>query len=180
MAASSSTSVLLLGEQQFSGTLQKLLRRTQDILTLLDTILNRRNYSWPEVLEQYAVLSAHYSRLCDDLHAALFHYVLFPEQLPPDVTWVPELLRTKLLPEQEKDMLALLAALRSAEGGAPESDEALALRVANHNASLAEVAAEYARVRDSVRVRARLPLPPPLQAAAVNAALAATLLGAGL
>jgi hypothetical protein len=165
------------------SSLQKLMRRTQDILTLIDTILNRRNYSWPEVLGQYAVLSAHYSRLCDELHEALYHYVLFPEQLPPDVTWVPELLRTKLLPEQEKDMLALLTALRLAEtaSGQAETDESLALRVANHNAQLTEVSRDYTRELEALRKgRLRLPGAVSFNGAAVNSALATTLVGANL
>lgn len=93
------------------------------------------------MLEQYAVLSTHYNRLCDELSDALNHFVLFPRQLPADVTWVPELLRTKLLPEQEKDMLALLTALNAAEAASASSvatssssldfDESLGHRVAN-------------------------------------------------
>lgn len=95
-----------MNDQQFTVTLQTLLRRTQGILQLLDTIIKRRGYTWyicpkancskiqpfacrPEVLEQYAVLSTHYFRLCDELNEALFHFVLFPRQLPQDVTWVP-------------------------------------------------------------------------------------------
>jgi hypothetical protein len=97
-----------MNDQQFNVTLQTLLRRTQGILQLLDTIIKRRGYTWyniqvisnsneflpfaffrPEVLEQYAVLSTHYFRLCDELNEALFHFVLFPRQLPQDVTWVP-------------------------------------------------------------------------------------------
>jgi hypothetical protein len=170
-------------DPQFAASLQKLSRRTQDILTLIDTILNRRNYTWPEVLGQYAVLSAHYSRLCDELHEALYHYVLFPEQLPPDVTWVPELLRTKLLPEQEKDMLALLTALRLAESsaGITETDESLAHRVANHNAQLAEVSRDFTREVESLRKgRLRLPGAVPFNVSAINASLATTLLGSGL
>ena len=38
----------------------------------------------PEVLEQYAVLSGQYYRLCEELRDELHHIVLFPESLPPD------------------------------------------------------------------------------------------------
>jgi len=170
-----------MNEQQLSSTLHKLKRRTQDILTLLDNIIQRRQYSWPEKLEQYAVLSTHYFRLCDELHEALYHFVLFPEQLPQDVTWIPELLRTKLLPEQEKDMLALLDAFHAVEAGASDDDELLALRVANHNAALTEATKQYERVMDqSVRKgRNKLPPVPVPNMAAINQCCATLLMGSG-
>ena len=74
--------------------------------------------------------------------------VLVPEELPPDAAQLPELLRTKPLPEQETEARALLTlAARSADealgGAGEEADEARALRVANHNAALADAAQHY-------------------------------------
>lgn len=87
---------------------QSLHSKCADVCTSLLVMRDRKHYTWPEILEQYSVLTRQYHRICEET-AQLRDKVLTPDNIYAELAAVlPDLLGTKLLPEQEKEQLIAL------------------------------------------------------------------------
>ena len=133
-----------------------------------------RRISRPEILEQYSVLAGQYNHISEDINGVLRSLVVYPDSdaldvlamscvccsccaffvvdSRPIVCSVPDLLRTELLPEQDKERVIALAetttlsapsALTGKSGVAADLARSasgdLQLRIANHNAAAADI-----------------------------------------
>jgi len=77
--------------------------RLLELQCIFDSQLLDR-YQWPDILEQFSVLSSQCSSLSKEIDPILEHFVSFPSAIDQALpNQVPELLATKALPEMEEE-----------------------------------------------------------------------------
>ena len=88
---------------------ERLAELREALIMLRDGVGPGRLASWPTFLSKFDTLSKLYSQLTKELDRAvreadLVNFVLEPHGIAEDVNLVPDLLRTKLMPEMEKEL----------------------------------------------------------------------------
>lgn len=92
----------------------RLLELRDAVLMLRDGVGPARNAPWREFLSKYQTLAKLFNQLTDELERAVYevgfqNFVLQPRGVAEDPDLVPNMLRTKLEPDIEKDIAGLQA-----------------------------------------------------------------------
>jgi len=139
-----------------------------------------RNEAWPTFLNKYDALSKLFYQLTEELERSLTevgleNFVAQPKAIVGDPAFVPELLRTKLEPEVERD-LEMLQKEYAADG----NDQSVAVRISSFNGFIESAVDHFQDLRD-VLAKPR-PAEAPVRTAppASDAILAAIATGAAL
>lgn len=162
---------------------RRLIELRDSVTMLRDGVGPGRAAAWPSFLEKYDVLSKIFSQLTDELDraftdAGLDSFVALPRAVTDDPAVLPELLRTKLDPDVEREYQDLQ------KGYNPDKQDAntppINVRIETFNDFIESALEEFQELRDKMaEPRPREPQPPPNLPSA-DVVLAAITNGTGL
>mmetsp|Transcript_44072 Transcript_44072/g.71761 ORF Transcript_44072/g.71761 Transcript_44072/m.71761 type:complete len:227 (-) Transcript_44072:148-828(-) len=76
--------------------------RAEDLRSAICRFDFNRNLSWTELLQQFEIIATQAYRINEEISPVLQHFVIHPKAPTPDLQRIPDLLRTKALPEVEQ------------------------------------------------------------------------------
>lgn len=150
---------------------------------LRDGVGPGRAAAWPIFLEKYDVLSKIFSQLTDELDRALTDvgldsFVAIPRAVTDDPTFLPDLLRTKLDPNVEREYHELQKGYNPDKQDPNKPPVNVTIRM--YNEFIDSALEDFQELRDKLaQPRPREPQPPPAPAT-VDGVLAAIANGTGL
>eukprot|EP01114_Cavostelium_apophysatum_P014322 TRINITY_DN3685_c0_g1_i1.p1 TRINITY_DN3685_c0_g1~~TRINITY_DN3685_c0_g1_i1.p1 ORF type:complete len:492 (-),score=107.27 TRINITY_DN3685_c0_g1_i1:882-2279(-) len=153
-------------ETEIYTHLQATKGRGEDIRNRIGDLLanfeRNRNLTWPEVLEQFEVLSEQYSALSTELNQEvnqmLHHYVVQPVSInPAEPNQISELLRTKTLPEIEAEEQKMLQLYEASVVGqnAEERVSVINERTESFNSMVEEVENMYDELKQKLNLKSK-------------------------
>lgn len=142
----------------------RLLELRDSISMLRDGVGPARNAPWAAFLAKYETLAKLFSQLTEELDRAVVevgfqNYILQPRAVAEDPDLIPNMLRTKLEPEVERDVMDLQAEYARDAGGdaaaesgpaAEAAAEALEMRVSMFNAFVSGAVERFDDARDRI------------------------------
>lgn len=147
---------------------------------LRDGVGMGRNEAWPTFLNKYDTLAKLFYQLTEELDRSLTevgleNFVAQPKSVTTDPTLVPELLRTKLEPEIERDFENL-----QKDHATDTSDKDVAVRISSFNAFIEAALDQFQDLRDDLAKPRPQEPPGKIVPPAADAILDAITSGAGL
>eukprot|EP01119_Soliformovum_irregulare_P002570 TRINITY_DN12816_c0_g1_i1.p1 TRINITY_DN12816_c0_g1~~TRINITY_DN12816_c0_g1_i1.p1 ORF type:complete len:303 (-),score=85.22 TRINITY_DN12816_c0_g1_i1:59-946(-) len=186
----------MANREDLGSTIASIKARTDDIKNRLADIsiqFERNPYLiWPELLDQYMVLSTQFQALNEGLGDAFLEQYVFHPQIanPMDpknaevMNNIPELLRTKTLPEIEEFEGEVLREFQTSSAGQTEESKAAQLdaTIQDHNTMCGEVQEAYNDLLDQLNLKAKSVTTPSIESneAAAKLFLAAITHGTGV